>query len=93
MEHLKNALSVFLCFVAVSFVLAIVIGIQVLLWCFIPAVVYWVSGWFTDDEMWRLGLTCAAFAGVVFRARGNFIKLIGKKLSNITVTAKEKEAD
>ena len=93
MEHLKNALSVFLCFVAVSFVLAIVIGIQLLLWFFIPAVVYWVSGWFTDDEMWRLGLTCAAFAGVVFRARGNFIKFAEGKMRDITVAVKAKEAD
>lgn len=93
MEHLKNALSVFLCFVGVAFVLAIVIGIQLLLWFFIPAVVYWVSGWFTDDEMWRLGLTCAAFAGAVFRARGNFIKLAERKMRDITVAVKEKEAD
>lgn len=93
MEHLKNALNVSLFFLAVAFILAVVIGIQVLIWFFIPAVVYWVSGWFTDDEMWRLGLTCAAFAGVVFRARGSFIKLTEEKLRNISVAAKAKEAD
>ncbi len=93
MEHLKNALSVLLCFLAVAVVFAFVIGIQVMLWLIVPAVVYWVSGWFMDDEMWRLGLTCAAFAGVGFRARGNFIKLTEEKLRDITVAAKAKEAD
>ena len=93
MEHLKNALSVLMFFLAVAFILAVVIGIQVLIWFFIPAVVYWVSGWFTDDEMWRLGLTCAAFAGVVFRARRNFIKRTEEKLRDITVAAKAKEVD
>lgn len=93
MEHLKNALSVSLFFLSVALILAVVIGIQVLIWFFIPAVVYWVSGWFTDDEMWRLGLTCAAFAGVVFRARGNFIKLTEEKLRSISVATKAKETD
>lgn len=80
MEHLKNAFSVFLVFLMASFFVAIVLVIQILIWLFIPGVIYWVIGWFTDNEMWRFGFACAAFAGFVFRDRGNFLKLIERKL-------------
>ena len=59
-------------------IILLVLTVQILLWCIIPALVYWVSGWFIDDANWRLGFALVTF-GVLLLSKANragFVKAV-----------------
>lgn len=71
-----------LCGAAFVAILLLLLIVQVLLWSIIPALVYWVSGWFVDDTNWRLGFALVTFA-ILLCSKANrvgFIKGVETRL-------------
>ena len=67
-----------LCGAVFAAIILLVLTVQILLWCIIPALVYWVSGWFIDDENWRLGFALVTFWVLLLSKanRAGFVKAV-----------------